>query len=102
LSKSILNYITRLEERQERLYQTIVFPAIYGEKYSDDIQQQLFNPDTGNATRNYLPSSRKEITQADDDAKERGRFKPGNKQGIRFAKNDSGEDQVQLDLDAES
>lgn len=102
LSKAIINYIKRLQERQERLYQTIVFPKLYGRKYSDEIQQQLFNPDTGNQARNYLPSSRKELDQANISARKRTQFKPGNKQGIRFAKNDQeAEDQVQLDLGLE-
>lgn len=102
LSKAIINYINRLRERQERLYQTIVFPKLYGKKYSDEVQQQLFNPDTGNKARDYLPSSRKELDQANIAARKRTQFKPGNKQGIRFAKNDQeDEDQVQLDLGLE-
>ena len=103
LSRAIINYIKRLQERQERLYQTIVFPKLYGQPYSDEVQLQLFNPDTGKKARNYLPSSRKELQQADDDAVNRTRFKKGNKQGIRFAKNDNEgeEDQVQLDLGLE-
>lgn len=103
LARAIINYIKRLQERQERLYQTIVFPALYGQPYSDEVQLQLFNPDTGKKPRNYLPSSRKELQQADDDAVKRTQFKKGNKQGIRFAKNDNEgeEDQVQLDLGLE-
>ena len=99
LAKAIINYINRLKERQERLYQTIVFPAIYGEKYSDEIQQELINPDTGKKSRDYLPSSRKELQQADDDAINRGRFQKGNTKGIRFTK-DEPEDQIELDLGA--
>ena len=103
LCNSLINYIKRLKERQERLYQTIVFPAVYGVPYTGDVQLQLFNPDTNKQARNYLPSSRKEIDQANKDALERTRFKPGNKQGIRFAKNDdTGEDEVQLDLELDN
>lgn len=101
LSKAIINYIIRIKERQERLYQSIVFPAIYGEKYSDEIQQQLLNPDTGKKSRDYLPSSEKEIRQATDDSINRGRFQRGNKQGIRFAKNEP-EDRVELDLNLDN
>ena len=101
LSRAILNYINRLMVRQERLYQQIVFPAIYGEKYTGYIQQQLINPDTGKKARNYLPSSRKEIQQASDDAVNRSRFSKGNKQGIRFAPNKKIEP-VELDLGIET
>lgn len=100
LASSINNYINYMKERQERLYQTIIFPAIYGKKYSDDIQQQLFNPDTGSKARNYLNTGKSTIDKANTYGKTRNQFKQGNKQGIRFAKTDEDKpDQVQLELD---
>lgn len=100
VTSTINNYIHYMQERQERLYQSIIFPAVYGQRYSDEIQQQLFNPDTGKTARNYLNTGKDTINKANEIGKTRTQFKKGNTQGVRFAKTDNDEpDQVQLDLD---
>lgn len=101
VTSTINNYIHYMEQNQERLYQSIIFPALYGEKYSDEIQQQLFNPETGNAARNYLNTGKDTIAKANAAGRTRGQFKKDNNKGIRFAKtdNDNEPDQIQLDLD---
>lgn len=86
IANVINNYINLIKERQERLYQTLIFPAVYGKRYSDEIQQQLFNPDTGNRIRNYLPTGKQTVNLANKQATERTKFKTGNVQGVRFAK----------------
>lgn len=98
VSSTINNYINYMKDNQERLYQSIIFPSIYGVKYSDEIQDQLFNPDTGNKARNYLSRSRSILDKANKFGKDKNKFKQGNKQGMRFTKDDNSEDQVKLDL----
>lgn len=99
VTSTINNYIHYMQDRQERLYQTIIFPALYGKKYSDEIQQQLFNPDTGNAARDYLNHDEDTVKAANAYGRDRTKFKKGNTTGVRFAKADNNNDQDQVELD---
>ena len=92
-ASTIWNYINYMKDHYQKLYQTIIYPAIYQKEYEEPIQMDLFNDDT-------LETDKDTIDKSNQYGKYRTKFKKGNTQGVRFA---PGEDknQIKLDLDDE-
>lgn len=94
----INNYIKYMQRHYEKLYADIIYPAVYGKKYEDNVQLNLddmTNDDT-------LMTDTDTIDTANEYNKRRTQFQKGNKQGIRFAKEDKpDENQLEIDLDNE-
>ena len=74
----------------QRAYEKKIFPAIYEKEYEEPVKLSLFDNDE-------LDTDEETIDYANKDAVERTRFKQGNDQGIRFAKEDD-KDAEQLSL----
>lgn len=83
-----------MEKSQPRLYQKIIYPAIYGKKYEEPAQTSLF--DTEEAE---LGTEQKDIDIANKAAIERSRFQKDNKQGIRYAPKShiTGQQEIEID-----
>lgn len=90
LASVIKNYISYAEKHMQRAYEKIIFPAIYEKEYEEPVELSLFDDDE-------LETDEETIDYANKDAVERTRFKQGNEQGIRFAKEDD-KDAEQLSL----
>lgn len=69
-------------------YSTIIYPAIYGKKYEEPVQQNMFDTDELDTDTDTIDTSNKE-------ARTRGQFKAGNK--YRFTKQENNKDQLSLD-----
>lgn len=93
VARVIINYIKYMEEHQKRLYADIIYPAVYKKKYEEPVQLDLFDKDD-------LEDDSETIDKANTAAVERGRFKPGNTQGVRFAPSNKNQ-QTFDDLDEE-
>ena len=76
-----------MQKHNERLYQQIIYPAIYNKKYEEPIQLDVFD-DT-------LASDEETITKSNVEARRKGQFKPGNP--YRFTKNVDNQGQLTID-----
>ena len=83
----IINYVKYMEVHRPQIYADIIYPAIYQEPYSDDVQLDIFDNDE-------LETSEQDIDIANQDARERGRFKKGNQSGVQFTSPDK---QISID-----
>lgn len=94
----IVNYIKYMEKSQPRLYQRIIYPAVYGKKYEEPTQTSLFDTE-----EDELGTEQKDIDIANKAAIERSRFQKDNKQGIRYAPKSqiAGQQEIKIDDDEE-
>ena len=95
VASTINNYIKYVQSHYKKQYANIIYPAIYDKKYQDPVQTSIFDKDE---------LDKNEIDAANDEGRVRGQFKPGNKQGVRFApstKTNSKQQQFDLDSDKE-
>lgn len=76
----IWNYINYMKEYREKLYADIIYPAIYGKPYEDDVQTSMFDEEP---IADDTDTS--DVDVANEYGRKRTQFKQGNKQGIRFA-----------------
>lgn len=92
VSRVIYNYIIFMKQNKPRLYADFIYPAIYNKEYEEPVQLDM-------DTTDELASDSDTLDFANKQARERGRFKPGNTYGVRFAPND--DKQQKFDLDGE-
>ena len=88
----IVNYIKYMEKHKQNLYARVMFPAIYGRKYEEPVQQSMFDTDD-----DTLGSEQNDIDVANQDATKRSRFQVGNTRGYRFAPKDNIDGQQSID-----
>lgn len=88
----IRNYVTYMKDHSQKMYADIVYPAIYGRPYEDEVQLSIFDKDD-------LDTGETDIDTSNKYARERTRFKPGNQSGVQFAK-EAPADGKQLDIDS--
>lgn len=91
----IRNYINYMEKHMQKAYANVIYPAIYGKKYEEPVQQTMF--DTEDDTLN---SEQDDINASNREARTRGQFKPGNQ--YRFQKQEKPIDGQTSMLDDES
>lgn len=93
----INNYIRYMEKHYEKLYADVIYPAIYGKKYTEPVQ--LSFDDIDNKT-DELQTDTDTIDKANVYNKQRTQFQKGNTQGIRFASsNKPDENQMELEME---
>ena len=78
IASVIKNYITYIEHHYERLYQMVIYPAIYDREWEEPIQLEIDPSDT-------LDTRSSTIDAANAEARKRGQFKPGHQGGVQFA-----------------
>ena len=88
----INNYIKYMQKNQEKLYADIIYPSIYGKKYEEPVQLDIFDKDE-------LDTDKDTIDKSNQYARTKTQFKPGNK--YRYQKQDIDKDTIPLDLDIE-
>ena len=88
----IINYIKYMEKHRQSQYARIVYPAVYGKRYEEPVQTNMFDKDD-------LDSEQSDIDLANKNAIERSRFQKGNQQGYRFAPKEVPDGQQQMSLD---
>lgn len=87
LAATIHNYINYMESHYKQAYKGVIYPKLYGKDYELEPEQQN-NPDFYKTKSDARLGSDKElINKINDFSKDKGKFKPGNTQGVRFAKN---------------
>ena len=98
VSRVILNYIRYMQKHYEKLYADIIFPAIYGTDYQEPVQLDI--DDIGGNDTLATDDDTDIIDKASEYNQDRTRFQKGNKQGVRFSKNED-DDNTQMSLDIE-
>lgn len=83
-----------MEIHKQKAYADIIYPAVYGKKYEEPVQQSVFDTDE-------LDTDSETIDKSNEEGRVRGQFKPGNEH--RFIKSDKpSKDQISIDdLDTE-
>lgn len=90
IASVIYNYVDYMEKHDERLYQRYIYPALYGHEY-ENRQLSIFDQD-----EEEMESSEEDIRQANELAREKGRFQKNNE--YRFRKqNQSNDNQLTFD-----
>lgn len=99
VARVIINYIRYMQVHYEKLYADIIYPAIYGAEYTDDVQLSI---DDMSSTDNLAGEEDTDtLDAASDYNKERTKFQKGNDKGIRFASDEPEEDENQLQIENE-
>ena len=80
LASVVHNYINYMEKHYKKLYADIIYPAIYGRKYQEPVQLDIDTIDIDD-----LDTSSDMLDKSNRYARDKGKFKKGNTQGIRFA-----------------
>lgn len=80
LSSVVHNYINYMEKNYKKLYADIIYPAIYGRKYQEPVQLDMDTLD-----KDELDTTTDTVDKSNKYARDKGKFKKGNKQGVRFA-----------------
>ena len=78
-----------MQKHYEKLYANVIYPAIYGKKYEEPVQLDIFDDDT-------LETDTDTIDTSNAEARTRNQFQKGNTQGVRFAPK---KDDTQLTFD---
>lgn len=91
VARVIKNYITYMENNQNRLYADFIYPAIYGKKYEEPVQLDVFDDE--------LETDSDAIDKSNKYAQSRTRFKPNNK--YRFQRQEKGDETIHIELDGE-
>lgn len=86
----IVNYVNYIQTHMERLYADVIYPAIYGEEYTEPVQLSLDGDE--------LETSTDAIDRANQAARTKGQFKQGN--DYRFTKGYN-RDKNQISVDDE-
>lgn len=85
------NYIHYMEKKEPKLYQTIIYPAIYEQEY-EAVQLDIFDDDK-------LASDTADIDAANGYGRKRTQFQPGN--ANRFTPRDQDRQQITIDDEEE-
>lgn len=80
LASVIFNYINYMEKSYKKLYADIIYPAIYGKKYEEPVQLDIDTLD-----KDELDTDEETVSKSNVYARDKGKFKQGNVQGVRFA-----------------
>lgn len=94
VASTIYNYVNYMEKHYKKLYADIIYPAIYGKKYEEPVQLDIFDD-------NNLETDSETIDKSNQYAVDKTKFQKDNTQGVRFAPKASKEDQVSLFDDEE-
>lgn len=94
VASTIYNYVNYMEKHYQKLYADIIYPAIYGKKYEEPVQLDIFDDDN-------LETDSDTIDKSNQYAVDKNKFQKGNDQGIRFTPKVKNEDQVGLFDDEE-
>lgn len=89
-ARVIVNYVNYMEKNQQKLYADIIYPAIYGKKYEEPVQQSLFDKDE-------LDTDKETIDKSNEYARDKNKFKPGNTQGVRFTSKNDNQEKIPLE-----
>jgi hypothetical protein len=94
----INNYIKYMSKHFEKAYADIIYPAIYGKDYEEPVQLTI--DDVADDANDNLAGEEDQDTldAANEYGKKSTQFQKGNKEGVRFAKNDDAEIDGQMSL----
>lgn len=85
----IYNYVNYMEEREERLYQKLIYPAIYQKQYEDETQLDITDIDG----IDELETSADMLDKANITARKKGQFQKDNEYRFKKELSDDGEQQ---------
>ena len=89
VASTVYNYVNYMEKHYKKLYADIIYPAIYGKKYEEPVQLDIFDDDT-------LATDTDTIDTSNKYAVDKTKFQKGNTQGIRFTSKSEPNDQISL------
>lgn len=89
VASTVYNYVNYMEKHYKKLYADIIYPAIYGKKYEEPVQLDIFND-------NELTTDSETIDKSNKYAVDKTKFQKGNTQGIRFTSKSPKEDQLDI------
>ena len=96
LGSVVYNYYNYMEKHYKKMWADIIYPAIFDKKYEEPIQLSLDDIDS----KDELNTDTSTIDSSNIEARDRGKFKAGNKLGVRFAPKENNEKNKSL-LDIE-
>lgn len=89
----INNYIKYMEKHYQKLYADIIYPAIFDREYEEPVQLSIDDVETDT----NLHTDNDTLDKANKFNQDRTKFQKGNQQGVRFASDDSNDDQMEFD-----
>lgn len=92
VASAVNNYIHYMEKHYTKLYQTVIYPAIYDKEYEGDIQLDIFDDDE-------LATSKQDIEKANEYGGRRTQFQKGNE--YRFRPREKDIDQIEMEDEVE-
>ncbi|MBO7734827.1 MAG: hypothetical protein J6S67_19865 [Methanobrevibacter sp.] len=93
----INNYIKYMEKNYQKLYADIIYPAVYGKKYTGAVQTGIFDDEEEIATE----KDTEKIDKAIEYGKKSTQFQKGNEKGFRFVSDKDRQQQSIEDVEEE-
>lgn len=88
----INNYIKYMEKHYQKLYADIIYPALFDRDYEEPVQLSI---DDAEGDTN-LHTDNDTLDKANKFNQDRTKFQKGNQQGVRFANDDTNDNQLEL------
>lgn len=85
----VWNYINYMEKHYEKMYQTVIYPAVYGKDY-EEVQLDIFDD-------SEMPTDKQDLNTSNDYGRRRTQFAKGN--ATRFQPSSKDADQLSIDME---
>lgn len=85
----VWNYINYMEKHYEKMYQTVIYPAIYGKDY-EEVQLDIFDD-------SEMPTEKQDLNTSNEYGRKRTQFSKGN--AYRFQPSSKDADQLSIDVE---
>lgn len=92
VARVINNYIKYMENHYQKLYTEVMYPAIFGKDYVEPVDEPIEDEIPVEDSDTELETDDTTLDTANEYNKSRTRFQKGNKQGVRFARNEPEEE----------
>lgn len=99
VASTVNNYINYMKVHQERLYQKIMYPALFGKQFKKDTYEPInvSNDNRSLRKQNQLKTDKDTLDKSNQYGADRTKYKKGNQSGIQFSQKDNDEDIKELD-----
>lgn len=91
VASTVNNYINYMKAHQERLYQKLMYPKLFGKEFKKDTYSpiELSNDKRSLRKQNTLDTDADVLDKANTYGRNRTKYKKGNQSGIQFSQKDT-------------
>lgn len=97
VASTVNNYINYMKVHQEKLYQKVMYPKLFGHDYKKDTYGpiEVSNDNRSLRKQRELRTDKDTLDTANKYGRDRTKYKPGNQSGIQFSQKDTQTDELE-------